>query len=37
MNETAGSLAILANKTGGRVVPDPLDGGLAGILQLVGK
>jgi hypothetical protein len=37
MNETAGSLAILATKTGGRVVLDPLDGGLAGILPLVEK
>jgi hypothetical protein len=37
MNETAGSLEILANKTGGRVVPNPLDGGLAGILPLAGK
>lgn len=37
LNETAGSLAILANQTGGRVIPNPLDGGLASILPLVGK
>jgi hypothetical protein len=37
MNETAGSLEILASNTGGGVIPNPLDGGLAGILPLVGK
>ncbi len=36
-NETAGSLEILATNSGGRVVPNPLDGGLAGILPLAGK
>jgi hypothetical protein len=37
VNETAGSLAILAYHTGGRVITNPIDGGLASILPLVGR